>query len=159
MAAVELVMPKMGESIIEATVLSWSKSVGDPVAVDETVLEIATDKVDSEVPSPVAGTLAEIRFAPDDVVPVGEVIAVIETPDVEGAGAPTQPATPAAPADAPPPDAAPEAEVMAAVAAPAPATSGGGAVSRVGAKRASSRGSTSRVTRSRISRGTPGSAT
>jgi len=79
MAAVELLMPKMGESIIEATILSWSKSIGDSVDVDETVLEIATDKVDSEVPSPVAGVLKEMRFEPDAVVPVGEVIAVIET--------------------------------------------------------------------------------
>ena len=129
MAAVELVMPKMGESIIEATVLSWSKAVGDPVAVDETVLEIATDKVDSEVPSPVAGTLAEIRFAPDDVVPVGEVIAVIETadaPDPGGADAP-----PAADAPAPPAEVASAAEVMAAAAGPAPGAGASG-VPRVG---------------------------
>ena len=83
MPTVELIMPKMGESIIEATILSWSKAVGDAVEVDETVLEIATDKVDSEVPSPVAGVLSEIRFDVDAVVPVGEVIAVIDT----GAGA------------------------------------------------------------------------
>jgi 2-oxoglutarate dehydrogenase E2 component (dihydrolipoamide succinyltransferase) len=55
MARAELVMPKMGESIMEATIISWSKKVGDMVSLDETVLEIATDKVDSEVPSPVAG--------------------------------------------------------------------------------------------------------
>ncbi len=79
MPAVELIMPKMGESIIEATILSWSKAVGDAVEVDETVLEIATDKVDSEVPSPVAGVLTEIRFEVDAVVPVGQVIAVITT--------------------------------------------------------------------------------
>ena len=79
MAAVELTMPKMGESIIEATILAWSKAVGDAVEADETVLEIATDKVDSEVPAPVAGVLKEIRFGVDEVVPVGEVIAVIET--------------------------------------------------------------------------------
>ena len=97
MAAVELIMPKMGESIIEATILSWSKQVGDPIAVDETVLEIATDKVDSEVPSPVAGTLSEIRFETDAVVPVGEVIAIIET---EG-GAKTKAAEPAAAQTAP----------------------------------------------------------
>ena len=87
MAAVELIMPKMGESIIEATILSWSKSVGDAVDVDETVLEIATDKVDSEVPSPVAGVLTEIRFEVDAVVPVGQVIAVIDTEPGSGAGA------------------------------------------------------------------------
>ncbi len=79
MAQVELIMPKMGESIIEATILSWVKQVGDTVEVDDTVLEIATDKVDSEVPSPVAGTIREIRFAVDDTVAVGEVIALIET--------------------------------------------------------------------------------
>ncbi len=79
MAQVELIMPKMGESIIEATILNWVKQVGDSVEVDDTVLEIATDKVDSEVPSPVAGTLREIRFAVDDTVAVGEVIALIET--------------------------------------------------------------------------------
>ncbi|MCB0695568.1 MAG: 2-oxo acid dehydrogenase subunit E2, partial [Saprospiraceae bacterium] len=59
MAQVELIMPKMGESIMEATILRWLKKPGDKVEVDETVLEIATDKVDSEVPSPVAGTLGE----------------------------------------------------------------------------------------------------
>ena len=68
MAQVELIMPKMGESIIEATILKWVKQVGDTVDVDETILEIATDKVDSEVPSPVAGTIAEILFQEDDVV-------------------------------------------------------------------------------------------
>ena len=79
MPQVELTMPKMGESIIEATILAWVKNVGDTVDVDDTVLEIATDKVDSEVPSPVAGTIAEVRYAVDDVVAVGEVIALIET--------------------------------------------------------------------------------
>lgn len=69
----------MGESIIEATILSWSKSVGDRIEMDETVVEIATDKVDSEVPSPVEGTLLEIMFDVDAVVPVGEVIAIIGT--------------------------------------------------------------------------------
>ena len=79
MAQVELIMPKMGESIMEATILKWVKNVGDTVEVDETILEIATDKVDSEIPSPVAGTIAEIRFNENDVVPVGEVIAMIAT--------------------------------------------------------------------------------
>ena len=72
-------MPKMGESIIEATILNWVKQVGDTVEVDDTVLEIATDKVDSEVPAPVAGTIREIRFDADSTVAVGEVIALIET--------------------------------------------------------------------------------
>lgn len=79
MAQIELTMPKMGESIIEATILNWVKQVGDSVEVDETILEIATDKVDSEVPSPVDGTLAKILFEPDAVVAVGDVIALIET--------------------------------------------------------------------------------
>ena len=72
-------MPKMGESIMEATILNWAKKVGDKVEVDETVLEIATDKVDSEVPSPVAGVIAELLFKENDVVPVGHAIAIIAT--------------------------------------------------------------------------------
>lgn len=79
MALVELIMPKMGESIIEATILNWVKQVGDTVEVDDTILEIATDKVDSEVPSPVDGTIAKIFHGPDSTVAVGEVIALIET--------------------------------------------------------------------------------
>lgn len=79
MARVELVMPKMGESIIEATILKWSKQPGDKIEQDETVLEIATDKVDSEVPAPVAGLLLEQLFAEGAVAPVGAVIAYIET--------------------------------------------------------------------------------
>ncbi len=79
MARVELIMPKMGESIIEATILNWVKSVGDTVEEDETVLEIATDKVDSEIPSPVDGKITEILFEKDAVVPVGQVIAILET--------------------------------------------------------------------------------
>ncbi len=79
MAQVDLIMPKMGESIIEATILKWVKKVGDTVEVDETILEIATDKVDSEVPSPVSGTIAEILFNENDVVEIGKTIAVIVT--------------------------------------------------------------------------------
>lgn len=79
MAQVELIMPKMGESIMEATILRWAKKVGETVDVDETVLEIATDKVDSEVPSPVAGVISEILYHENDVVPVGKAIAVIAT--------------------------------------------------------------------------------
>lgn len=79
MARVDLVMPKMGESIIEATILKWSKKVGDKVAQDETILEVATDKVDSEVPSPVEGVITEILFPESAVVAVGKVIAVIST--------------------------------------------------------------------------------
>jgi 2-oxoglutarate dehydrogenase E2 component (dihydrolipoamide succinyltransferase) len=79
MAVVDLVMPKLGESIMEATVLKWSKQPGDTVKMDETVLEIATDKVDSEVPSTAAGVVEEILFHVNDVVPIGTVIARIRT--------------------------------------------------------------------------------
>ena len=79
MAIVDLVMPKLGESIMEATILKWHKQPGDTVAMDETVLEIATDKVDSEVPSTAAGVLSEILFNVNDVVPIGTVIAKIKT--------------------------------------------------------------------------------
>ena len=72
-------MPKMGESIMEATILKWLKQPGDPIEQDETILEIATDKVDSEVPSPAAGILGEVLFSEDDVVAVGTVIATINT--------------------------------------------------------------------------------
>ncbi|WP_300568935.1 dihydrolipoamide acetyltransferase family protein [Flavobacterium sp.] len=115
MAKFELKLPKMGESVAEATVTNWLKKVGDKIEMDEAVLEIATDKVDSEVPSEVAGTLVEILFNTDDVVQVGQTIAIIET---EGG---------AVVADAPKADAvsAPVAEVTktveAAVAAVAPA--------------------------------------
>src|SRR3982751_1634272 len=79
MATVELVMPKMGESIMEATILKWHKHPGDHVKMDETVLEIATDKVDSEVPSTAEGVLSEVLFSVNDVVPIGAVIARIRT--------------------------------------------------------------------------------
>lgn len=79
MAKYDLIMPKMGESIIEATILKWLKKEGDSISVDEAVLEIATDKVDSEVPSPVAGVLRLLKYKEGDVVPVGEVVAVLET--------------------------------------------------------------------------------
>ncbi len=78
MSIVELKMPKMGESISEATILNWLKKVGDPVEEDETILEVATDKVDSEVPAPCNGVLSEIRFEPNEVVEIGTVIAVID---------------------------------------------------------------------------------
>ena len=84
MAIVDLVMPKMGESIMEATILKWHKQVGDAIKMDETMLEIATDKVDSEVPSTAAGTITAILFNVNDVVPVGTVIAQIST-DAAGA--------------------------------------------------------------------------
>ena len=79
MARFELKLPKMGESVAEATITSWLKEVGDSIELDEAVVEIATDKVDSEVPSEVEGTLVEILFDKDSVVEVGQTIAVIET--------------------------------------------------------------------------------
>ena len=79
MAKFELKLPKMGESVAEATITSWLKEVGDTIELDEAVLEIATDKVDSEVPSEVDGVLVEKFFNIDDVVQVGQVLAIIET--------------------------------------------------------------------------------
>lgn len=89
MAKVEVVMPQMGESVMEGTVIEWTKNVGDKVEVDETLLEIATDKVDTEVPSPEAGVLVEILVEADETVEVGQAIAIIETdadaaPDTSG---------------------------------------------------------------------------
>ena len=79
MSRFELKLPKMGESVAEATITSWLKEVGDTIEMDEAIVEIATDKVDSEVPSEVGGVLVERLFEVDDVVGVGQVIAVIET--------------------------------------------------------------------------------
>lgn len=98
MADFELVMPKMGESIAEATIIRWTKNEGDTIAADETVLEIATDKVDSEVPSPKAGVLKKVLFKEGDVVAVGSVIALIA---MEGSAAvPSAPAPKAEPTPA-----------------------------------------------------------
>ena len=91
MSSVDLVMPKLGESIMEATILKWHKQPGDKVAQDETVLDIATDKVDSEVPSTAEGIIEEIMFKENDVVPIGTVIARIKT----GAATQTQNTAPA----------------------------------------------------------------
>ncbi len=79
MAQIELIMPKMGESVAEATIISWLKNEGDTIELEESVLEIATDKVDSEVPSPVEGVLVKKLFDVDDVVQVGQAVAIIET--------------------------------------------------------------------------------
>lgn len=85
MAKFELKLPKMGESVAEATITNWLKEVGETIEADEAVLEIATDKVDSEVPSEVDGVLVEKLFNEDDVVQVGQTIAIIETEGEEGA--------------------------------------------------------------------------
>ena len=81
MAKFNLTLPKMGESVDEATIVSWLKEVGDEINVDDFVVEIATDKVDSEVPSDVSGKLIEKCFDVNDVVKVGETICVIELSD------------------------------------------------------------------------------
>jgi 2-oxoglutarate dehydrogenase E2 component (dihydrolipoamide succinyltransferase) len=94
MAKYQLTLPKMGESVAEATLIKWVKNVGDSIQADEIILEIATDKVDSEVPSPVAGKLIKVLFKENDVVQVGEVIALIE---IEG-GASSNQVPPLAPA-------------------------------------------------------------
>lgn len=78
MAKFEIVMPKMGESVIEATITRWMKGVGDTVEEDDPIVEIATDKVDSEIPSPVEGKIVEAFFSEGDVVAVGKVIAIVE---------------------------------------------------------------------------------
>lgn len=83
MAQYELLLPKMGESVAEATVIKWTKQLGDRIELDDTILEIATDKVDSEVPSPVAGTLIKQLYKEDEVVQVGAAIAIIETEDAD----------------------------------------------------------------------------
>ncbi|MEK9997521.1 MAG: dihydrolipoamide acetyltransferase family protein [Cryomorphaceae bacterium] len=97
MAQFELILPKMGESVAEATITTWLKSEGDFIEAEESVVEVATDKVDSEVPSPVSGTLVKIISSVNDVAQVGAAIAIIET---EGSGE-TEAATESAPAPAP----------------------------------------------------------
>lgn len=106
MAQYELLLPKMGESVAEATIIKWTKQPGDVIQLDDTILEIATDKVDSEVPSPVAGKLVKQLFVTDDVVQVGAVIAIIETEGGEEAAPVQETAAPqeepaAAPANIP----------------------------------------------------------
>lgn len=122
MAIVDLVMPKMGESIMEATVLKWHKKPGDKVKMDETVLEIATDKVDSEVPSTGEGVITEILFKENDVVPVGTVIARIDSAG-NGTAMAAQPAAAPVAEQPKPAPAAPPAYTPPAAPAAAPAAS------------------------------------
>jgi 2-oxoglutarate dehydrogenase E2 component (dihydrolipoamide succinyltransferase) len=103
MSLVDLVMPKMGESIMEATILKWNKQPGDTVKQDETVLEIATDKVDSEVPSATAGVVEEILYNVNDVVPIGAVIARIRTNGTTSQPQPSPVAAHSTPSAPPPP--------------------------------------------------------
>ena len=113
---IDIVMPKMGESITEGTILEWRKKVGESIELDEILLEIGTDKVDSEIPSSAAGVVVEILAEPNDVKEVGEVIAKIDT---DGSGA-----TPTPPESAPEPEMAQTPEpIPDLVAEPAPAPS------------------------------------
>jgi 2-oxoglutarate dehydrogenase E2 component (dihydrolipoamide succinyltransferase) len=96
MANFDLIMPKMGESVAEATIIKWSKNEGDKIKIDETVLEIATDKVDSEIPSPFEGTLIKRLFNEGDVVQVGAVIGVISSDATAAASEAPKTAAPAA---------------------------------------------------------------
>ncbi|PIF01750.1 MAG: 2-oxoglutarate dehydrogenase, E2 component, dihydrolipoamide succinyltransferase [Propionibacterium sp.] len=123
----DVVLPALGESVTEGTISRWLKAVGDTVAADEALLEISTDKVDTEIPSPVAGTLLEIKFNEDDVVPVGAVLAVVG----DAAAVSTPAAQPVAPTPAPEPAApvqqapapAPVADPVSKPAAPSPQSS------------------------------------
>ena len=113
----EITLPQLGETVTEGTITKWFKQVGDTVAVDEPLFEVSTDKVDTEVPSPISGVLTEIRVAEGDTVPVGTVIAVVgDSSGVAAASAPAADAPASAPASAPAPAPAP----APAAAAPAP---------------------------------------
>ncbi len=79
MAEIEIRLPKMGESVTEATITNWLKNIGDSVAIDEPLVEVATDKVDNELPSEAAGTLVKILFEKDQVAKVGDVIAILSS--------------------------------------------------------------------------------
>ena len=114
----DITLPQLGETVTEGTITRWFKKVGDTVAADEPLFEVSTDKVDTEVPSPVAGTLTEIRVNEGDTVPVGTVIAVVGAANAAAAPAPVAPAPAAAPAPAPVAQPAP---VPAPGAKPAPA--------------------------------------
>ena len=115
----DITLPQLGETVTEGTITKWFKKVGDTVAADEPLFEVSTDKVDTEVPSPISGTLTEIRVAEGDTVPVGTVIAVV---GVAGAApAPTPAPVVAAPAPTPAPAPAPVVAAPAPTSAPAPA--------------------------------------
>ena len=79
---VKIVLPKLGESIVSATVVQWFKQVGDPVALDEPLLEVSTDKVNSEIPSPVAGIVQQILVQPNEELQVGEPLAIVRVQEV-----------------------------------------------------------------------------
>lgn len=135
MARVDVIMPQMGESIAEGTVSRWLKSVGDDVKRDEPILEISTDKVDAEIPSPAAGVLAEIKVQEGETVEVMTVVAILETEKGAAGAAPAPAATPAAaeepatpsvePAAPPVPEPVPTAGAAAPVSGAAPSDGGG----------------------------------
>ncbi len=131
----DVTLPQLGETVTEGTITQWFKAVGDTVAEDEPLFEVSTDKVDTEVPSPVSGTLTEIRAEEGETVEVGTVIAVVGDGDAAPAADP-EPAAEEAPAAAEPepaPEQQPE-EAPAAEAAPAPATRARTGGRRVGAR-------------------------
>ena len=97
MANVELILPKMGESVAEATITSWLKAEGDSIEAEESVVEIATDKVDSEVPSPADGVISKILVAEGEVAQVGQVIAIISTDGADADAVTEAPKTDATP--------------------------------------------------------------
>ncbi|MDH4365847.1 MAG: biotin/lipoyl-binding protein, partial [Acidimicrobiia bacterium] len=105
-------MPQLGETVTEGTITRWFKQVGDAVAVDEVLYEVSTDKVDTEVPSPVSGTLVEIRVPEGDTVEVGTVLAVIGDGAAAPAAAPAAAAPPPAPAPPPVPEVASAPQVI-----------------------------------------------
>ena len=125
----DITLPQLGETVTEGTITRWFKKVGDSIAADEPLFEVSTDKVDTEVPSPIAGTVMEIRAQEGDTVPVGTVIAVVGSADATPAAAPAPAPTPvveSTPAPEPAPAPEPEPEPVAtpepvAVVAPAPA--------------------------------------
>ncbi|MDA2964691.1 MAG: E3 binding domain-containing protein, partial [Actinomycetota bacterium] len=118
----DITLPQLGETVTEGTITRWFKKVGDTVAADEPLFEVSTDKVDTEVPSPVAGTVTEIRVNEGDTVPVGTVIAVVGAANAATVPAPVAPAPVAQPAPTPAPaPVAQPAPVPAPVAQPAPA--------------------------------------
>src|SRR5882762_8981988 len=102
MARVDVLMPQMGESIAEGTLSKWLKKLGDEVKRDEPLFEISTDKVDAEIPSPVAGVLAEIKVQEGQTVPVQTLVAVIETDKSAAPEASAPPKAAATPPPAPP---------------------------------------------------------
>ena len=114
----DVILPQLGETVTEGTITQWFKQVGDTIAVDEPLFEVSTDKVDTEVPSPITGVVSEIRVAEGDTIDVGTVVAVVAEAGAEPEAAPAAPeAAPAAPEPAQPAEAAPAASE---VAPPAP---------------------------------------